>query len=228
MPTGPKDVSLDLPRNGVVAIVGRNGSGKSSLLRAVTGLERHYEGRITIGGTDVRSYAPRWLRQRFGVVDQETSLFSGTVRENIQAAVSDVLTEEEVDAALQFSSAKSFVRNLPKGLDTELLPAAQNLSGGQRQRLTISRAVLRVPEVAVFDEPTSALDAEQALALERRILAMGRDRLIILVTHHLFSARAADLIVVLDEGVLAGTGRHEDLVERCEPYKKLWRDYVRT
>lgn len=85
-----------------------------------------------------------------------------------------------------------------------------------------------MPEVAVFDEPTSALDAEQALALERRILAMGRDRLIILVTHHLFSARAADLIVVLDEGALAGTGRHEDLVERCEPYKKLWRDYVRT
>lgn len=223
-----RDVSLDLPRTGVVAIVGRNGSGKSSLLRAITGLERHYEGRITLGGVDVRAYAPRWLRRRFGVVDQETSLFSGTVRENIQAAVSDTLTEAQMDIALQFSSAETFVRNLPKGLDTELLPAAQNLSGGQRQRLAISRAVSRKPEVAVFDEPTSALDAEQALALERKILAMGRDRLVILVTHHLFSARAADTIVVLDEGVVAGAGSHDHLLQACEPYKALWNDYVRA
>ncbi len=222
-----KGVSLTLPPNGVVAIVGRNGSGKSSLLRALTGLERHYDGLVTIGGMDVRSYAPRGLRQRFGVVDQETSLFSGTVRDNIQAAVSHPLTEGEIDAALQFSSAETFVQSLPKGLETDLLPAAQNLSGGQRQRLAISRAASRNPEVAVFDEPTSALDAEQALALERKILAMGQDRLIILVTHHLFSARAADLIVVLEEGVVAGIGHHEGLLETCEPYKTLWRDYVR-
>lgn len=221
-------VSLKLPLTGVVAIVGRNGSGKSSLLRALIGLERQYDGQVAIGGVDVRSYAPRWLRQRFGVVDQETSLFSGSVRENIQAAVSRPLTEVEIDAALQFSSAETFVQNLPKGLETELLPAAQNLSGGQRQRLAISRAASRSPEIAVFDEPTSALDAEQALALERKILAMGRERLIILVTHHLFSARAADLIVVLEEGMVAGIGQHEELVETCEPYKTLWRDYVRA
>ena len=223
-----KNVSLDLPQTGVVAIVGRNGSGKSSLLRIVIGLERDYSGMVTIGGLDVRSYAPRWLRQQFGVVDQETSLFSGTVRENIQAAVATPLTEDDMATALRFSSAETFVHNLPKGLDTELLPAAQNLSGGQRQRLAISRAVSRRPEVAVFDEPTSALDAEQALALERRILAMGRDRLVILVTHHLFSARAADLIVVLDEGEIAGTGSHEALVELCAPYRSLWNDYVRA
>ena len=223
-----KDISLSLPPTGVVAIVGRNGSGKSSLLRAVIGLERSYEGRVTIGGVDVRSCAPRWLRHRFGVVDQETSLFSGTIRDNIQAAVAHRLTEEEIRTALQFSSAETFVDNLPGGLDTELLPAAQNLSGGQRQRLAISRAVSRKPEVAVFDEPTSALDAEQALALERRMLAMGRDRLVILVTHHLFSARAADMIVVLDEGTVAGTGSHDCLLESCDPYKSLWRDYVRA
>lgn len=220
-------VSLDLPATGVVAIVGRNGSGKSSLLRVLLGLERHYEGVAMLGGTDVRAYAPRWLRRRFGVVDQETSLFSGTVRENIEAAVAHRLTEEEIEAALQFSSAEGFVHNLPKGLDTDLLPAAQNLSGGQRQRLAISRAASRRPEVAVFDEPTSALDAEQALSLERRILAMGRDRLILLVTHHLFSARAADLIVVLDQGQVAGTGSHDALLAGCEPYRSLWNDYVR-
>ncbi len=222
-----KDISLDLPLTGVIAIVGRNGSGKSSLLRTLTGLERNYEGHVLIGGRDIRAHAPRWLRERFGVVDQETSLFSGTVMENLQAARPLRLTQAEIDAALQFSSADAFVRGLAKGLDTELLPGAQNLSGGQRQRLAISRAISRDPAIAIFDEPTSALDAESAMALERRILAMGRERLVILVTHHLFSARAADMIVVLDEGVVAGTGGHECLVESCAPYASLWRDYVR-
>lgn len=221
-------ISLDLPATGVVAIVGRNGSGKSSLVRALTGLERNYDGVIEIGGIDVRAYAPRWLRQKIGIVDQETSLFSGTVLENIQAAARQNLTQDEIDAALQFSSAQGFVGGLPNGLETELLPAAQNLSGGQRQRLAISRAVSRSPEIVIFDEPTSALDAEQALALERKILAMGQERLVVLVTHHLFSARSADLIVVLDEGEIAGRGSHDHLVEACEPYKSLWRDYVRA
>lgn len=223
-----KHISLDLPAAGVVAIVGRNGSGKSSLVRTLTGLERNYDGMIEIGGVDVRAYAPRWLRQKIGIVDQETSLFSGTVRENIQAAARQNLTKDEIDAALQFSSAQTFVSGLPNGLDTELLPAAQNLSGGQRQRLAISRAVSRSPEIVIFDEPTSALDAEQALALERKILALGQQRLVVLVTHHLFSARSADLIVVLDEGEIAGRGNHDHLVEVCEPYKSLWRDYVRA
>ncbi len=221
-------VSLELPRTGVVAIVGRNGSGKSSLLRTLIGLERDYEGKVEIGGIDVRAYAPRWLRRRFGVVDQETSLFSGTVLENLQAGVPDRLTPDRIDTALQFASAASFVENLPKGLDTELLASAQNLSGGQRQRLAIARAIARSPEIAVFDEPTSALDAESAMALERRILALGKERLIVLVTHHLFSARAADMIVVLDDGAVAGIGSHDDLVESCGPYKSLWRDYVRA
>lgn len=222
-----KNVSIDLPVVGVVAIVGRNGSGKSSLVRTLTGLERNYDGVIEIGGVDVRACAPRWLRQKIGIVDQETSLFSGTVLENIQAAAQRNLTSNEIDAALRFSSAQAFVRGLPNGLDTELLPAAQNFSGGQRQRLAISRAVSRSPEIVIFDEPTSALDAEQALALERRILAMGKERLVVLVTHHLFSARSADLIVALDEGEIAGRGSHDHLVETCEPYKSLWRDYVR-
>jgi len=220
-------ITLTLPESGVVAIVGRNGSGKPSLLRVLLGLEREYEGRVEIGGIDVRAYNPRWLRGRIGVVDQETPMFSGTIRENLQAALPRPLKDEEIRHALAFSAADKFVGNLPKGVDTELLQGGQNLSGGQRQRLAISRAVLRNPSIAVFDEPTSALDAESAMALERKLLAFGRDRLVLIVTHHLFSARSADVIVVLDEGRVVGVGSHETLNGRCCTYQKLWRDYVR-
>lgn len=220
-------VSLVLPATGVVAIVGRNGSGKSSLLRVLLGLERDHAGKVAIGGIDVRAYNPRWLRGRIGVVDQETSLFSGTIRENLQASLPRPLRDDEIDKALAFSSADKFTAGLPKGIDTELVQAGQNLSGGQRQRLAISRAVLRDPHIAVFDEPTSALDAESAMALERELLAFGRDRLVIIVTHHLFSARSADMIVVLDDGRIVGTGSHEALNAECPVYQALWRDYVR-
>lgn len=165
-------ITLTLPASGVVAIVGRNGSGKSSLLRVLLGLEREYVGKVEMGGIDVRAYNPRWLRDRIGVVDQETSLFSGTIRENLQAALPRQIDDVEIQEALAFSAADKFVGNLPKGVDTELLQAGQNLSGGQRQRLAISRAVLRNPSIAVFDEPTSALDAESAMGLERQLLAL--------------------------------------------------------
>ncbi len=221
-------VSLVLPTTGVVAIVGRNGSGKSSLLRVLLGLERDYGGKVAIGGIDVRAFNPRWLRGRIGVVDQETSLFSGTIRENLQASLARPMHDDEIEHALAFSSADKFTAGLPKGIDTELVQAGQNLSGGQRQRLAISRAVLRDPHIAVFDEPTSALDAESAMSLERRLLAFGRDRLVIIVTHHLFSARSADMIVVLDEGKIVGVGSHEALEATCETYQTLWRDYVRN
>jgi len=220
-------VSLQLPAKGVIAIVGRNGSGKSSLLRVLLGLERSYDGKVEIGGIDVRAYNPRWLRGRIGVVDQESSLFSGTIRENLQASLARPVQDGEIEHALEFSSADKFVAGLPNGVDTELLQAGQNLSGGQRQRLAISRAVLRDPAIAVFDEPTSALDAESAMALERKLLAFGRDRLVVIVTHHLFSARSADMIVVLDEGRIVGTGSHEALTAECSVYQSLWRDYVR-
>jgi ABC-type bacteriocin/lantibiotic exporter with double-glycine peptidase domain len=198
-------VSLALPATGVVAIVGRNGSGKSSLLRVLLGLERDYDGKVAIGGVDVRAYNPRWLRGRIGVVDQETSLFSGTIRENLQASLARPIRDDEIEHALAFSSADKFTVGLPKGIDTALLQAGQNLSGGQRQRLAISRAVLRDPGIAVFDEPT-----------------------VIIVTHHLFSARSADMIVVLDEGKIVGVGSHEALEATCETYQTLWRDYIRN
>lgn len=219
------EVSVALPERGVVALVGRNGSGKSSLLRILLGLRRDYEGRVEIGGADLRDYDPRWLRGQVGVVDQDTVLFSGTLRENVGGG--RPLPEAELLAALDFAGARQLVEALPGGLDARLGEGGRTLSGGQRQRLSVARAVVREPRLALFDEPTAFLDAEAAVALERRLADWGRERLLLLVTHHLAAARQAERILVLDEGRLVGDGRHEALLEAVPAYASLWADYLR-
>ena len=219
-------VSVALPSHGVVAVVGRNGSGKSTLIRILLGLLGDYSGRVEVFGHDLRHYDPRWLRGRFGVVDQDTALFSGTVRENLAAGrdTDDAALRE----ALGFSGALSFVDALPDGLDAELTEGGRSLSGGQRQRLSIARAVVRNPKLALFDEPTAFLDAEAAVALEKRLAVWGRERLLILVSHHLAATRSADRILVLEAGRLVGDGLHEQLIKTVPEYASLWSDYSRS
>ena len=219
------DLRATLPERGIVAIVGRNGSGKSTLLRILLGLQRDYTGRVEIGGADLRDYDPRWLRGQIGTVDQDTMLFSGSVRENLATQRPDAAA---FDAALHFAGLRGLVETLPEGLETSLGEGGRTLSGGQRQRLSIARAVIRNPPVALLDEPTAFLDPEAALALERNLTAWGRERLLILVTHHLAAARQADRILVLDDGRLLGDGRHDDLLRTVPLYAALWEDYTRA
>lgn len=219
-------VSLDLPEHGVVALVGRNGSGKSTLIRVLLGLQRGYTGRVAIGGQDLRDYDPRWLRRRIGTVDQDSLLFSGTIRDNLaHGRTSDDATLRE---ALAFAGALDFVDGLTGGLDAELTENGRTLSGGQRQRLSIARAVVRDPRIALLDEPAAFLDAEAAVALERRLATWGRDRLLLIVSHHLAAIRNADLILVLDGGRLVGSDRHDILLQDCPVYAALWADYTRS
>jgi ABC-type bacteriocin/lantibiotic exporter with double-glycine peptidase domain len=225
-------VSFTLPAHGRFALVGRNGSGKSSLIRILLGLQRGYAGDVAVAGHDLRHYDPRALRGRIGIVDQDTFLFSGTVRENIAAGMAgtgDVqIRDAQIRDALAFAGALEFVEAMPEGLGAEIEENGRNLSGGQRQRLAVARAVVRDPRLVLLDEPTAFLDAEAAVALEQRLAAWGRDRLLILVTHHLAAARSADAILVLDQGRLAGHGSHAELLRDCAPYAALWKDYVRS
>jgi ABC-type bacteriocin/lantibiotic exporter with double-glycine peptidase domain len=221
------DISFTLPPSGRFALVGRNGSGKSSLIRVLLGLQRSYTGEVVLGGRDLRHYDPRALRAQIGIVDQDTMLFSGSIRENVMAGakLADVA---QIESALGFAGALDFVGAMPKGLDAEVQENGRNLSGGQRQRLAIARAVVRDPRLVLLDEPTAFLDAEAAVALEQRLAVWGRDRLLILVTHHLAAARSADAILVLDQGRLVGHGSHVELLRDCEPYAALWSDYSRS
>jgi ATP-binding cassette subfamily B protein len=220
-------VSFTLPAEGRFALVGRNGSGKSSLIRILLGLQRSYGGDVAVAGHDLRHYDPRALRARIGIVDQDTLLFSGTLRDNIAAGMAGA-DDAQIRRALAFAGALDFVEAVPGGLGAEVEENGRNFSGGQRQRLAIARAVVRDPRLVLLDEPTAFLDAEAAVALEQRLAAWGRDRLLILVTHHLAAARSADAILVLDQGRLAGHGSHTALLRDCAPYAALWKDYVRS
>ena len=221
------NISFTLPRRGMFALVGRNGSGKSSLIRVLLGLQRGFAGDVVIAGYDLHHYDPRSLRSRIGIVDQDTILFAGTVRENIAGGIARA-DDARIDRALAFAGAQGFIGELPNGLETELEENGRNLSGGQRQRLAIARAVVRDPHLVLLDEPTAFLDAEAAVVLEKRLAAWGADRLLILVTHHLAAARNADAILVLDQGQLVGLGSHLTLLRECGPYAALWSDYARS
>ena len=220
------DVTLALPERGMIALVGRNGSGKSTLIRILLGLRRDYSGTVVIGGRDLKDYDPRWLRSRIGVVDQDTVLFAGTVRENLTSA--GALSEPALRRVLSFSGALEFVEAMPGGLDAELSENGRSLSGGQRQRLSVARAMARDPQLMLLDEPTAFLDAEAAVALEKQFAVWGRNSLMIIVSHHLAATRHADRILVLDKGRLVGDGPHDTLVETVPEYASLWVDYARS
>ena len=218
-------LDFDLPSRGVVALIGRNGSGKSTMIKILLGMRQDYEGRVEIAGEDIRDYDPRWLRAQFGVVNQDTVLFSGTIRDNL--ASGQIVDDATLEDALRFADALDFVRALPEGIDTEI-KAGATLSGGQRQRLAIARAMIRDPRIALFDEPGAFLDAEAAVALERRLTAWAKDRLVILVTHHLLATRTADKIIVLDQGRCVGQGTHDVMLRDVPEYATLWDDYNRN
>ena len=221
-----KDVTFAFPAYGLFAIVGRNGSGKSSLVRTFLGLQRDFQGIARVAGHDVLDYTPRWLRRQFGIVNQDSALFIGTVRENVTSGLDG--DDSRVWRALDASGARRFVEALPNGLDTVIQEGARNLSGGQRQRLIVARALYRDPPFLILDEPTAFLDPEAALALERNLAALGKDRLVLLVTHHLTATMDADRILVMDEGRVVGEGTHEDLLTSCLTYATLWDDYHRS
>ena len=219
-------LSLRLPEAGLIAVIGRHGSGKSTVLRLMQGMLRDYDGDIMMGGVEVRAYHPRWLRSQMAVVNQDTILFAGTIRENVVCWTSGV-ADAEIEAALRLAGAWDFVNELPDRLDARLTENGANLSGGQRQRLSIARSVLRDPRIILLDEPTAFLDAEAAVGLEGRLCAWGEGRLMILVTHHLAAARLAETIILLDKGMVAAQGSHSELLANSALYRSLWNDYLR-
>jgi ABC-type bacteriocin/lantibiotic exporter with double-glycine peptidase domain len=219
-------LSLQLPETGLIAIIGRNGSGKSTMLRLIQGFLRDFEGDLLMGSVEVRAYHPRSLRSQMAVVNQDTVLFAGTIRENV-TCWTPVVPDTEIEAALHLASAWDFVNDLPDRLNARLVENGANLSGGERQRLSVARAVLRDPKIILLDEPTAFLDAEAAVSLEGRLCVWGEGRLMILVTHHLAAARLAETIILMDKGMVAAQGSHSELLGTSALYRSLWNDYLR-
>lgn len=223
-PTSPyalDGVSFEIPKNTIFGVMGRSGSGKTTVTRLLQGLNRDYEGMIKIDGMDLREIDLDHLRSSIGVVPQENFLFSGTVRDNIGAARPKASFDKIVQAA-QLAGAEEFIERLPQGYDTVVEEGAVNFSGGQRQRLAIARALLVDPPILILDEATSALDAESEAIVNANLMRIAKNRTVIIISHRLSALSMADAILVLERGRFYAVGRHQKLVVSCDIYRSLW------
>ncbi|MET0387231.1 MAG: peptidase domain-containing ABC transporter [Polyangiales bacterium] len=217
------DVSFEVAPGQCVAIVGASGSGKSTLARLLAGLYQPAGGAIAFDGRDLRSWNLSVLRERLGIVTQDTRLFSGTIRDNV-ALFDPRYLASEIERACQVACLHDAVALMPMGYDTVLADGGSSLSGGQRQRLSLARALVRRPNVLILDEATSALDAVTERAVHEQLSKLQCTRVI--VAHRLSTVVAADAIVVLDKGKVVDVGRHRDLVVRCRSYRELVRSQI--
>lgn len=205
----------------IVGIVGRSGSGKTTVTRLIQGLYGVQEGVIRFDGIDAREIDLSHLRRQIGVVLQENFLFRGTVRDNICVARPDASFEEIVTAA-QAAGADEFIERLPQGYDTLLEENAANLSGGQKQRLSIARALLTKPRILILDEAASALDPESEAIFIRNLSRIAVGRTVLMISHRLSTLVNAHAILVMQQGRLVDQGRHKELLARCATYQHLW------
>jgi subfamily B ATP-binding cassette protein HlyB/CyaB len=220
------EISFDIPAGSVFGIVGKSGSGKTTITRLIQGLYQVQQGLVRIDGFDSREIDLVHLRKSIGVVLQDNFLFRGTVRDNIAAAKPDA-TIEEVAAAARSAGAEEFIERLPRGYETMLEENGANLSGGQKQRLAIARALVTNPRLLIFDEATSALDPDSEAIIRQNLAQMAKGRTVIIVSHRLSTLVDSDAILVVERGKIADIGRHDQLISRCMTYRHLWTQQTR-
>ena len=214
-------VSFSIPEASVFGIIGRSGSGKTTVTRLLQLLHSNYQGLIKIDGNDLREIDVDHLRSSLGVVLQENFLFRGSIRDTIAASKPDASFEEVVQAA-RLAGAEEFIERLPRGYETWIQEGSTNLSGGQRQRLAIARALIGDPRILILDEATSALDADSEAIVNANLLRIAQGRTLIVISHRLSSLVNADSILVLERGKVYDIGTHEELLDRCDIYSGLW------
>ena len=215
-----KDFSITVPKGQSVALVGQSGSGKSTIANLVTRFYDVNDGEITIDGVDIRDLKKKSLRHLMGLVTQDSILFNDTIKNNILLGKQDA-TDQEIIEALKIANAWEFVKDLPKGIDTNIGDSGNKLSGGQKQRLSIARAVLKNPPIMILDEATSALDTESERLVQSALENMMLNRTSLVIAHRLSTIQNADKIVVMHRGEIVEVGKHDELLTLNGTYKKL-------
>jgi subfamily B ATP-binding cassette protein MsbA len=215
-----KDFSLKVPKGHTVALVGQSGSGKSTIANLVTRFYDVNKGVIHIDGVGIKDMTQNSLRNLLGLVTQDSILFNDTIRENLLIG-KEHATEEEIIDALKIANAWEFVKELPKGIDTNIGDSGNKLSGGQKQRLSIARAVLKNPPIMILDEATSALDTESERLVQNALENMMKNRTSIVIAHRLSTIQNADTIVVLNKGSIVEQGKHAELLAKKGMYYSL-------
>lgn len=213
--------NLNVKPGSRIAIVGHTGAGKTTLVNLLMRFYDVTDGKIYIDGMDIKAISRNSLRCNFGMVLQDTWLFSGTIRDNISYGKPNA-TEEEVIAAAKAADAHSFIRHLPKGYDTLITDAGENLSQGQKQLLTIARVMLVDPPMLILDEATSNIDTRTEIHIQKAFLKMMEGRTSFVIAHRLSTIREADLILVMDNGNIVERGTHTELLKKDGYYEKLY------
>lgn len=215
------NISFQIPQGKTVALVGRSGSGKSTIATLLTRFYDVDEGAITLDGVNIQDYKLTSLREQCSVVSQQVHLFNDTIANNIAYAATDKYSREQIIAAAKAAHAMEFIEKMENGLDTLIGENGASLSGGQRQRLAIARALLRNSPVLVLDEATSALDTESERAIQSALAELQKDKTVLVIAHRLSTIENADEILVVDHGEIIERGSHRELLAKNGAYKQL-------
>lgn len=215
------DISFHAKKGETIGIIGGTGSGKTSLVHLIPRFYDVEQGSVKVDGKDVRNYEPAALREKIGIVMQKAVLFKGTIRENLCWG-NEEADDEALWQALETAQAKEFVLEKDGGLDAFIEQEGRNLSGGQKQRLSIARALVKKPEILILDDSASALDYATDAKLRKALKEMAGDTTVFIVSQRASSLMHADQIIVLDDGLIVGTGTHEQLLENCEIYQEIY------
>lgn len=215
-----KDINFTAKKGQTIGIIGGTGCGKSTLVNLIPRFYDVTEGSVLVDKVDVRSYSFHQLRDRIGVVPQKAVLFNGTIADNMRWGKEDA-TEEEMNRAIAIAQGADVIASKKNGLNEMILQGGKNLSGGQRQRLTIARALVKEPEILILDDSASALDFATDARLRKAIKEETRGMTVFIVSQRASTIKQADQIIVLDDGIMAGIGTHEELMKSCEIYREI-------
>jgi ATP-binding cassette subfamily B protein len=220
-----KDVSFHARPGQTIAIVGQTGAGKSTLTKLVNRIYDVEEGRVLVDGVDVREWNLDSLRSQISTIEQDVFLFSRTIAENIGYGLGPRAERAVIESAAHDAQADEFIRRFPQGYETEIGERGVTLSGGQRQRLAIARALLTDPRILILDDSTSAIDSATEDEIQQAIRRVLQGRTTLLITHRLSQIRWADSILVMRKGELIDQGTHEELLARCDTYRRIFSHY---
>jgi len=222
-----RDVSFQARPGQTVALIGSTGAGKTTTVSLVPRLFDVTAGSVAVGGVDVRELDEEVLWSRLGLVPQKAFLFTGTIASNLRYGKADA-TDAELWDALEIAQARDFVEALPDGLESSVSQGGTNFSGGQRQRLAIARAIVRRPEIYLFDDSFSALDLATDARLRAALRPVTEDATVVIVAQRVSTIRDADVILVLEDGMVVGRGTHDELLDTCETYQEIVRSQLRA